>query len=147
MDKEEFQRQITVRLFQTSNAMQAYIDRLLSHQNITAKQLFMMIIIGTFEENPKLSDIASRFQTSHQNVKQIVNKLVKSGYLDIYKDETDSRITRVKFTKIAYDFWVNRDEQDNQSMGKMYQGLGIDEMSIVLESLLKILNKLNEMEG
>lgn len=147
MNRDDLNKQITVRLFQASNAMQSYMDKLLKANRLTAKQLFMMIIMGTFESDPKLSDIATRFETSHQNAKQILVKLERAGFVELYKDAKDSRVIRSRFTKQANEFWAARDEADSKTMSEMYDGLPMEDMSNILNGLLHILGQIKQMEG
>lgn len=142
MNRDELEQHITVRLFQASNALQTFLDNLLKPDNLTAKQFFMMIILGSFEEDPMLGELAQRFGTSHQNVKQIVNKLAQHEYVELYKDEKDSRITRTRLTDKAAAYWRNRDTNDQQTMHKLYQTIDDQQMATFLEGLLQILNRL-----
>jgi DNA-binding MarR family transcriptional regulator len=137
MERQNLEREITVRLFQTSNALQTYLDNSLKEDSLTAKQFFMMIIIGTFGYNPKINEIAERFATSRQNVKQVLLKLEQHGFIELYKDETDSRITRTRFTEKALAYWSKRNDEDDQTMSTLYSSIPDDEMNVYLSSLLK----------
>ena len=136
MNKHDFEREIVVYLFQTSNAMQKNIDRTLKEHHITTKQFFMMIFIGSFGYDPKLGELAERFGTSHQNTKQVLLKLEKIGYVELYKDEKDTRITRVRHTKNAHSFWQGRDNKDVKQMNTIFDSLTYDE-AMQLATLLK----------
>ncbi len=101
MERQNYEREIVVRLFQLSNTLQSYMDLLLKDDNLTAKQFFMMIVIGSQPHDLNLGEISELFGTSHQNVKQICLKLEKSGYVKIYKDEKDQRVLRVRLHTIC----------------------------------------------
>jgi DNA-binding MarR family transcriptional regulator len=146
MKRDQLEQHITVRLFQASNALQTFLDQLLKQDNVTAKQFFMMIIMGSFDYDPKLGELAERFGTSHQNVKQIVKKLEQRGYVKLYKDEDDSRITRTRFTEQAMLYWKERDEQDQQSMKRLYSDLNSNQMEQMLEGLLALLKRLENWD-
>lgn len=143
MERSEYEREVIVRIFQVSNALQTHIDKILKDFNITAKQFFIMIIIGTFEGSPSIKDISERFGSSHQNVKQILNKLEKQGFIELYRDSIDSRVLRTRFTKKADDFWKKRELDDSQIMAEVFSGLSLDNLSVFQESLVKTLEKLN----
>jgi len=145
MEKETYEREVTVRLFQVSNALQVLLDKMLKPSKLTAKQFFMMIIIGSFEEDPTLTQLADAFKTSHQNVKQVVLKLEKNGFVTLYKDELDARIKRVCFSDQANQFWAKRDENDEKTMGFLYEDISIEHMKIVQESLLSLIDKVERM--
>lgn len=142
MKRDELEQHITVRLFQASNALQTFLDQRLKADHLTAKQFFMMIIMGTFEQDPMLGELAERFKTSHQNVKQIVKKLAHNGYVELYKDQADSRITRTRFTQKALAYWNDRDTNDQQTMNQLYAKIGDTEMEAILQGLLSLLDTL-----
>lgn len=142
MKRNELEQHITVRLFQASNALQTFLDQQLKPDQLTAKQFFMMIIMGTFESDPMLGELAERFGTSHQNVKQIVKKLAQNGYVELYKDDKDSRITRTRFTSKALSYWNSRDETDQETMHRLYQAMNDDQLNNILQGMLSILSTL-----
>lgn len=145
MSREDLQRENIVRIFQLSNSLQTYIDRLLKENDLTAKQFFMMIIIGSFEYEPGIGEVSDRFGTSRQNVKQVLNKLVANGYLVLYKDENDQRVLRVRFTEKALTFWNDRTDEDDKTIKTIFESLTIDELSGLLNGLLKVMKKIEEM--
>jgi len=145
MERKEIESEMIVRLFQTSNALQTFLDRDLKKVDLTAKQFYMMIIIGSFKEDPKLIDIANRFKTSHQKVRQVLNKLTKAGYTSLYKDAKDSRITRVKLTNQAIDFWKTRDHDDEISMRRVFNMSSKEDLSTTLNTLINTLKSVEEM--
>ena len=146
MEREFYEREITVRLFQASNALQTYLDKILKEHNLTSKQFFMMIILGTFKDNPKIGEIAERFGTSHQNVKQVLLKLQKQDFIELYKDEKDSRITRTRFTKQANQFWDERDKQDEKTMNQLYSPLTMSDLETFRTSLLTTIEEIERLK-
>jgi len=146
MNKSEYEREVTVRLFQASNALQILLDKMLKSEQLTAKQFFMMIVIGSFAHDPNISELSDAFKTSHQNVKQVLLKLKKNGFVRMYKDEDDGRITRVSFTKKAISFWASRDRDDEKKMQALYDGISIEHMDIVLNSLMTVMGNVERMD-
>lgn len=146
MERQSYEREIVVRLFQLSNTLQSYMDLLLKDDNLTAKQFFMMIVIGSQPHDLNLGEISELFGTSHQNVKQICLKLEKSGYVKIYKDEKDQRVLRVKLTPFAQAFWAKRDQSDDQTMRKMFLKLETSELKSMLSSLISVLDETNALK-
>lgn len=137
MNKQQLEREVVVRLFQTSNALQTFLDNILRNDQLTAKQFFIMIIIGTFDHDPTISEIATRFATSRQNVKQVLLKLKSSGYVEMYKDHSDSRITRTKLTQQSRQYWENRNKSDDKTMETLFSKIELSDMEVYLSSLLK----------
>ena len=141
MERSNYEREIVVRLFQVSNVLQSYIDLLLKDENLTAKQFFMMIVIGSHQDELNLGQISEIFGTSHQNVKQICLKLEKSGYVKLYKDVNDQRVLRVNLTEKAQLFSSNRNQEDDQTMRQMFLSLKTEELKALMESLVAVLGK------
>ncbi len=52
-----------------------------------------MIVLGSFWKWSGISELSERFGTSRQNVKQLALKLEKNGYVEIYTDEKDARLS------------------------------------------------------
>ncbi len=145
MNRDELQRESIVRLFQVSNELQTYIDRLLKQYKLTTKQFFIMIVIGSFEHQPRIGEISDRFGTSRQNVKQVLDKLVKTGYVNLHKDENDSRIIRANLTESALDFWGRRGKEDDDSMNTVFSTLSDIELFNLRNSLEKVSKQIKEM--
>ena len=146
MDREFYEREITVRLFQTSNALQVLLDRILKAENLTAKQFFLMIIVGNFDYDPNIGEIAEAFKTSHQNVKKLLVKLQNQQFVELYKDPSDSRITRVTFTEFAKTFWENREAKDEQTMNQLYASIPLERMKVFRDALLQMLSTIEKID-
>jgi DNA-binding MarR family transcriptional regulator len=142
MDSErmEIEKEVLARVFQLSNKLQVLLDHQLKSDNLTAKQLFLMIVLGSFEKNPGFSEISERFGTSRQNVKQLALKLEKNGYVEIYTDEMDARFKRLRFTPKAIDYWKQRDETDVFMLNKMF-------LEVPIEQMLGMQNTMEQMDA
>ena len=139
MEREDYQRHVLVRIFQLSNALQTVIDQTLDKEPITAKQFFMMIMIGSFGYDPKLGELSERFKTSHQNTKQVLLKLEKVGFVEMYKDKEDSRILRCRLTEKAESFWQSRNIEDVQTLNSLFEDLTVEELKETNSGILKLL--------
>lgn len=146
MDRRETEKEIFGMMFKTSNVLQVYLDRLLTKDKLTAKQMFLMIVIGAFgEDYPTLKEVAEKSGSSYQNVKQLALKLEKQGFIRIEQDNQDKRRKNLCLTEQAVEFWNNRGEADSREMTKLFQGFDDDEISWFLASLLKLLANLEKM--
>jgi DNA-binding MarR family transcriptional regulator len=87
-------------LFVLSQRFKYISDSFLKKDNLTTKQLLMLIAIGNvFDSDPSVSEVAEVFSTSHQNVTQIALNLQKHGFVEIVKDERDRRRRLLKLTE------------------------------------------------
>ena len=72
-------------VFALENRLQVLGDRLL--EEITAKQWFVLVVLGLFgEKAPTSGELAEEVGSSYQNVKQIALKLEKKGYVTLESD-------------------------------------------------------------
>jgi len=99
------------------------LDRFLSKDNLTAKQFQLAAVIEQqFNGHLSVSEVANVLDTSHQNIKAIVNKLQKKGFIEIEKDPKDRRRQLLKLT-----------DKNNASEGEafiinMFNGLNSEEL-------------------
>jgi len=144
---ENYKTEIFGRIFPLNNALQNYLDRMLKEDNLTVKQMFTMLAIDHFkDETPTLKDIAKLMQSSHQNVKQLVNKLERNGFVQISKDENDKRSLRIMLTKKAHKYWSLRDAEHGARLDLLFQGFEEVEMEAMLKGIVKLTNNIEKLE-
>ena len=69
------------------NRFQAVADSAM--KEISWKQFFAVICINLCKDKPTVKELAEIMGSSHQNVKQILLKLEKKGFVNITADEKD----------------------------------------------------------
>lgn len=139
MERLEYEKEIFGMLFKVSNGLQVYLDRQLSQDKLTAKQMFLMIVVNTFgDDYPSLKQVAERSSSSYQNVKQLALKLEKAEYLKIELDPKDKRKRVLKLTDKARAYWYERDGQDEKQMTSLFAGCTDD----ALNECLKVIKQL-----
>ncbi len=143
----EVEREVLAYFFQLSNRLQVLLDQQLKPDHLTAKQLFMMIVVDSFETAPGFSQISERFGTSRQNVKQLLLKLEKNRYVKIYTDQEDARYKRVQLTPKAKKYWKQRDQRDLFMLNNMFQNIRMQEMQKVQETLKKVDENIQVLSG
>lgn len=74
-------------------------------KEITWKQFFAIICINLCEDPPTLNELSDVMGSSHQNVKQILLKLEKKGFVSAVPDEKDKRKQRIFVTDKCRTFW------------------------------------------
>ena len=148
MDKDlDNKRFVFATIFQIANSLQVFLDKHLKEDNITGKQFMLMIIIGSFgNDGGLLTQVSERAGTSHQNAKQIANKLEKNGYIEMTKDEKDLRALRLKLTDKAKEYWNNRTPEDIDMLNMLFQDTTSENLGIVSKELINMLGRLKEME-
>lgn len=150
MDRNKVLREIDRRMalfgtfFAFSNKLQAAGDTF--YEEITCKQFYLLIALSLFgEQPPTINELAEVMGSSHQNVKQIVNKLEEKGFLNVYQDEEDRRKLRIKTTEKKRQFGERYQAQEQEFLDRFYDGIKEEEITVVLEVLLKLENNLGKI--
>lgn len=114
-------------------------------EDISWKQFFAIICINLCKESPTIKEIATIMGSSHQNVKQILNKLEKRGYVEIISDDKDKRKQRVILTEKTMKLCAERDMESKEVVGRIFSGVDEDEIKTVIKVLLKLEDNLKQI--
>lgn len=125
------------------NRFQAVADRTM--EEISWKQFFVIICISLCKEEPTIRELADIMGSSHQNVKQLLLKLGKKGFITIAADETDRRKQRIELTPYCREFCKKNDEASRQIMQKMFHGISDRQLQDTIETIIQIENNLNNI--
>ena len=107
-------------------------------KDLTMKQHFLLVSIGTFDDNPTLSDVSDLIGCSYQNVKRMAEQLQDKGYLTIRKDEEDRRKLRLVPEEKLMDMTQDKQEVTQQFMDRMYRDISEDDLMTALSVILKM---------
>ena len=125
------------------NRYQAAADVYL--KEITWKQFFAIICINLCKEAPTINELSDVMGSSHQNVKQILLKLEKKGFVDIVVDEKDKRKQRVVLTQFCKEFCEKNNEIAEISMKKMFAGIQEEQLKVTIQTIMQIEDNLKEL--
>ncbi len=118
------------------------------YEEITSKQWFVMAGITLFAEKPPtINEIADAIGSSHQNMKQIVLKLEKAGFVKMYTDETDRRKTRVKLTEKYSEFEQKYNKKESELLNAIYNGIDPVALKVTAETLEKLEQNMIHLKG
>ncbi len=151
MDKVEFgnmppQAFLLGLLSAFDNRYQAAADAFF--KEITWKQFFAIICINLCKEAPTINELSDVMGSSHQNVKQILLRLEKKGFVSTIVDKKDKRKQRIIVTDAARTFLEENDNNGHQSqyiIGRIFEG--IDEKSLMgtIQTIMKMERNLSEL--
>lgn len=125
------------------NRFQAMADK--NMDEISWKQFFAIICINLCKENPTIKELAEILGSSHQNVKQILLKLEKKGFVNIYADAEDKRKQRIALTDYCREFCEKNDEMSTQVIRKMFDGVSQEQLQVTIQTIMQIENNLKEI--
>ncbi|MDD4112363.1 MAG: MarR family transcriptional regulator [Herbinix sp.] len=123
--------------FSFDNRLQSAGDSF--YKEITCKQFFLLICLFVFKKkHPTISELSEFMGSSHQNVKQIVNKLEAKGYVSTYFDKDDRRKLRVRSTQEVIDLGDKYRAKEVDFIERLYENVTAKEIESTFKTLLKI---------
>lgn len=125
------------------NRFQAMADKTM--EEISWKQFFAIICINLCRENPTIRELAEILGSSHQNVKQILLKLKKKGFVNIYADNQDKRKQRIELTDYCREFCEKNDAISTQIMTTMFEGITQEQLQTTIQTIIQIENNLKRI--
>lgn len=127
------------------NRLQAKADRFF--EEISWKQFFAIICINLCKEPPTIKELAGIMGSSHQNVKQILLKLEKKGFVDILVDQADKRKQRVMLTEKTRVFCEEHDEGSSRIMVQMFKDIPREQILLTVQTIMKMESNLMSIEN
>ena len=151
MDKVEFgnmppQAFLLGLLSAFDNRYQAAADAFF--KEITWKQFFAIICINLCKEAPTINELSDVMGSSHQNVKQILLRLEKKGFVSTIVDKKDKRKQRIIVTDAARTFLEENDNNGQQSqyiIGRIFEGIDEKSLMSTIQTIMKMERNLSEL--
>ncbi|MBQ3600722.1 MAG: MarR family transcriptional regulator [Lachnospiraceae bacterium] len=126
-----------------NNRFQAVADSTM--KEVSWKQFFSIICINLCKDKPTVKELAEILGSSHQNVKQILLKLEKKGFVAITVDENDKRKQRIELTDYCREFCAKNDEMTMGIMKKMFAGVSEEQLQVTIQTIIQIEDNLKEI--
>ncbi len=126
------------------NRFQAVADRTM--KEISWTQFFAIICINMCKEYPTVKDLAEIMGSSHQNVKQILLKLEKKGFINISADKKDKRKQRIRLTEYCREFCTKNEEMTSDIIKKMFMGISQEQLQVTIQTIIQIEDHLKEIK-
>lgn len=127
-------------IFLLANKLQTTMDQ--SIDEITSKQWFLLAALSYFKEPPSLKELASSIGSSHQNIRQMVNKLKERGFVSTSRDSADKRTIRISLTKKVNEWQEKNEEMQVEFLKSFYSGISNEDLTIVSKSMEKLYDNL-----
>lgn len=124
------------------NRFQTVADNMM--KEISWKQFFAIICINMCKEKPTVKELAEIMGSSHQNVKQILLKLEKKGFVCVTPDENDKRKQRIEITDYCREFCEKNNEMSVNIMKRMFEGVPEEQLQLTIQTIVQIENNLKE---
>ena len=117
-------------------------------KEITWKQFFAIICINLCKEPPTINELSEVMGSSHQNVKQILLKLEKKGFVAFVTDDSDRRKQRILVTDSCRDFLEENDNNGKQSqyiIGRIFEGVDEKDLTATIQTIMRMERNLSEL--
>jgi len=121
-----------------ASQLRARIDRQLAGDGLTSQQAAVMSIVRA-AGRPSFRDVSHTLGTSPQNVRQLVDVLVRKRFARVVDDPSDRRVKRLVATPRNERYWSARDDSDHAELLTLLDDLDTREVERTVESLLKVL--------
>lgn len=105
---------------------------------ITWKQFFAIVCINLCKESPTINELSEIMASSHQNVKQILLKLEKKGFVEMYVDEKDRRKQRIVTTGVCDEFCNKNAEESQIRMNQMFEGISEEQIFATIQTIIQM---------
>ena len=115
------------------NRFQTFADSFF--EEITWKQFFAIICINLCRESPTINELSEVMASSHQNVKQILLKLEKKGFIEMISDEKDRRKQRIITTKKCDNFCKKNDKESEIQMNRILEGISEKQLIATIQTI------------
>ena len=125
------------------NRFQAMADSAM--KEISWKQFFAIICINLCKTPPTVKELAEIMGSSHQNVKQILLKLEKKGFVNVVLDERDKRKQRIELTEYCMEFCKKNNEVRSQIIMNMFEGVSQEQLQATIATIIQIENNIKEI--
>ncbi|MEE0265904.1 MAG: MarR family transcriptional regulator [Acutalibacteraceae bacterium] len=126
------------------NRFQAFADSTI--KEISWKQFFAIICINLCKEAPTVKELAEIMGSSHQNVKQILLKLERKGFVSITADANDKRKQRIWLTEYCNEFCAKNDGMTMLFMKSLFAGISQEQLQVTIQTIMQMENNLKEIK-
>lgn len=116
------------KIFLLSRRLEDISNRALKKDQLTIKQFLMIAAIESFDGPPSISQVAHRITTSHQNVREMADRLAIRGFVNIEKDPKDKRIYRLRTTEKNWEYWDSRQEEHSRVIFDLFKPFSDEEI-------------------
>ena len=121
-----------------------YVERK-SFFGLSGRQVLLLASLCSFDEPPSLTELSEAKGASHQNIKQILLKLERAGYVTLSIDENDSRTLSVEPTKSGRELAQLYDEKIGDVIDMLFEDIPEKDVATCVDVVEKLREGLKEL--
>lgn len=114
------------------------MDQRLAEVGLTTQQAAVLTLVAAAPGAPTLGEVGRQLGTSHQNVRQVVDVLVRKGLLEVIPDPHDRRARRLRSTAEVSRLFAGREAEDEAEVRRWLGALSEDEMRVAVGLLMRV---------
>jgi DNA-binding MarR family transcriptional regulator len=122
------------------------IDAQLAADGLTSQQAAVMSIVRA-RGRPSFREVAEALGTSPQNVRQLVEVLLRKGFARVVHDPEDARVKRLIATPKNTRYWAARDDADHAEVLALLDDVSTAEVERALAPLVRVLLRARAARG
>lgn len=130
-------------LYEFANRLQTKGD--IFFGEVSWKQCFLLICLNIMPAPPTIRELSDVVGTSHQNVKMLLTRLEKAGFITMAEDETDKRKQRILRTEKAMEFSRQYNQPSQEFMAQLFSGIDSQQLQEAIQTLLQLDANLKKM--
>lgn len=115
-------------------------------EEISWKQCFLLICIRLCSQPPTLKEVSEVMGSSHQNIKQMLLKLEKAGFVNLAPDAQDKRKQRIILTQKADEFDEKYNKPSEEFMKLMFGNVDPEDLRITIKTIMQLDEELKQMK-
>jgi DNA-binding MarR family transcriptional regulator len=115
------------------------MDARLAGIGLTTQQAAVLTFAAARPAPPSQGEIAAFLGTSHQNVRQLLNGLERTGLVVVEVDPRDRRARRIRVTDAVAPLFADRDADDHAAVRAWLGGLSDEELDQAIVLMRKAL--------
>lgn len=141
---EKNQNYCFVMVLLLANRFQSKLDVYIGE--ITLKQWLLLCMLNRIEmQDVSINDLAVVMGCSRQNVKKMVDILVKKEYLKLKESNIDKRAYQVLMTEKARKFFLDFGNQGNEIVQRLFKGISEEELAVMAKVMDQVSNNIEIM--
>lgn len=125
------------------NRMQSVGDTIT--RTITLKQWTVLLVVRDMPEGSSITDIAQQHGSSRQNVKKLLDRLSKLGYIEFRSAPGDKRSHAVHMTQKGIEDMVRISEVGGAFVERIFTGITSDDIAATGRTIAQLIENLDEM--
>lgn len=129
-DRSSSERTLFATVFLLSQSWKDLLDGELAPAGLSAKQWLLLVAIETFgDDAPTLTETSERYGASRQATKQLAERLQRSGFLTVERDDRDARTMRLRLTAKHREFWEARAADHRDGLERLFRAVPTDDLA------------------